>query len=379
MVIFFADTSQCVVLPIFPNYAQSLGASLSMLGSYGSVAGVITLLLSIPIGRLSDKYGRKRVMLPGFLLFILVPLAYVFTSNPFYLYPIRVALSIGTGMIYSNGFLLISEIAESKFRNTAQGLYMTCMGLGFTVGPLIGGFSAKFFGTSTSFLISAGLAGIGFLLVLMVKENKRQEISPEKKESFKLNDMFVDPKILASGISNFVNNITNTALTLFFPIYATDIGLDNAELGVGFTARGLASTIIRLPSSAIISFMKALNLMIMALILSAGTLFMVSNTSLLMLIYVLLGLQGIANGAYLTSGNAYVVEESAPELRGTAMGVYSMFGSLSRIINPLMLGFIAEFTDIKGALQFSAALILIGILVIYLLARKNSSYLASRA
>jgi MFS family permease len=82
LAIFLADASGSTVIPIFPGFAQGIGASLSMLGSYGSVAAIAMLLLSLPFGRLSDRLGRKRMMTPGLVIFIVVPLSYILASSP---------------------------------------------------------------------------------------------------------------------------------------------------------------------------------------------------------------------------------------------------------------------------------------------------------
>jgi len=104
------------------------------------------------------------------------------------------------------------------------------------------------------------------------------------------------------------------------------------------------------------------------LILSAVTIFSVSESSALILVSILLGVQGIAYGIYYTSGNVYVALHSDEEFRATAMAVYSMFGNLSGIINPLILGLIAETVGSKGALQFSTIFTLVGVALVYGLA-----------
>ncbi len=53
--IFFADASHSLVIPIFPAFAQEHGASLIMIGLYGSAIGVAMALLSVPIGSISDR------------------------------------------------------------------------------------------------------------------------------------------------------------------------------------------------------------------------------------------------------------------------------------------------------------------------------------
>lgn len=371
LAIFFTDASHSTVIPIFPGYARGVGASLSMLGSYGSVAAIAMLLLSLPLGRLSDRYGRRRMMVPGLILFVVVPLSYMAARSPYHLYPIRIALGIGVGLIFGNGFLLMSEVAEEGFRNVAQGLYMTSMGLGFTMGPLVGGFAAKFFGPSLSFKISSGFAVLGLLLLLMVKENRAKE-SGKTEARTGLRELVGDPRIIASGVANFVNSVMFNAVTLFFPVYGSDIGLDTAEVGIGLTSRGLASTAVRLPVGSLTRRIKALNLMAAGLLLSAATMFTISNSSGLVLVSVLMGVQGVAYGVYLTSGNVYVTEEAPSDHKATAMAVYSMFGNIGGIVGPVMLGVMAERTGARGALQFSAAATVLGVALAMLLARREA-------
>jgi len=370
LAIFFTDASHSTVIPIFPGYARGVGASLSMLGSYGSVAAIAMLILSLPLGRLSDRYGRRGMMVPGLILFIAVPLSYMAAQNPYHLYPIRVALGIGIGLIFGNGFLLMSEIAEPGFRNVAQGLYMTSMGLGFTLGPLVGGFSAKLVGPSLSFKISSGFAVLGLLLLLMVKEEKVEAVRTGTPTG--LSGLVGDPRILASGVANFVNSVMFNAVTLFFPVYGSDIGLDEAEVGIGLTSRGLASTAVRLPVGSLTRRIKALNLMAAGLLLSAATIFTVSNSMGLVVVSVLMGVQGVAYGVYLTSGNVYVSEEAPIDRKATAMAVYSMFGNIGGILGPAVLGVIAEKIGANGALQFSAAAAVLGVALALMLARRDS-------
>jgi MFS family permease len=377
LAIFFTDASHSTVIPIFPGYARGVGASLNMLGSYGSVAAIAMLILSLPLGRLSDRHGRRRMMVPGLILFIVVPLSYMAARNPYHLYPIRVALGIGIGLIFGNGFLLMSEVAEPGFRNVAQGIYMTSMGLGFTLGPLVGGFAAKLVGPNLSFKLSSGFAVLGLFLLLMVRE-KKVEVSRAGARTG-LSVLVRDPKILASGVANFVNSVMFNAVTLFFPVYGLDIGLDEAEVGIGLTSRGLASTAVRLPVGSLTRRVKALNLMAAGLLLSAATIFTVSNSMGLVLVSVLMGVQGVAYGIYLTSGNVYVSEEAPRDRRATAMAVYSMFGNIGGILGPATLGVIAERAGADGALQFSAAAAVLGVALALMLARRDSGspYLAS--
>jgi len=369
LALFFADASHSTVIPIFPGFAQKIGASLSILGSYGSIAAIAMLLLSLPFGRLSDRLGRKRMMVPGLVIFIVVPLAYILASSPLHIYPIRIMLGLGMGLVFGNGFLLMTEITEPGYRSTAQGMYMTSMGLGFTVGPLLGGFTTKLYGSNMSFLLSSGLAVLSIVMLQFVEEKGIRVVKQERVQSASILSIIRDPQVLAAGFSNFLNSLLFNALTIFFPVYGASIGLDEAEMGIGFTTRGLASTVVRLPVGSLAKHVKVLYLMMFGLLLSALTIFSVSISTGLIMLSVLLGIQGIAYGIYLTSGNVYVAMNSEEEYRGTTMAVYSMFRNVSGIINPVILGFIAEIHGPRVALQFSTGMTLLGLILVYYMAR----------
>ncbi|MBD3170959.1 MFS transporter [Candidatus Bathyarchaeota archaeon] len=371
LAIFFADASHSTVIPIFPAFAQRLGASLGVLGSYGSVAALTMLLLSLPLGRLSDRFGRKKMMLPGLVLFILVPLGYMLASSPIHLYPIRIFLGLAVGLIFSNGFLLMTELSREENRSIAQGLYMTSMGIGFTIGPLIGGVTAKLYSPATSFLISAGLGAMSLLTLLFVKESSREREEGNRRERITLSSIFMDRQVLAAGVANYLNSLMFNALTLFFPVYGASVGFDESEIGSGFTARGLASTVVRLPIGALTQRIRALYLMVFGLVLSALMIFRLSTSVILVAVTFFMGIQGIAYGIYLTSGNVYVAVNSDEDYRGTAMAVYSMFGNFSGIINPLVLGLIAEKLGSQRTLQFASVFTLLGVGLVYSLGRKK--------
>jgi MFS family permease len=238
--------------------------------------------------------------------------------------------------------------------------------LGFTLGPLIGGFTAKLYGVHTSFVVSSALGVAGLIFLSLVRERK-VAVRPEMKAP-RLRDLLADSRILASGVANYVNSLMYIAVTLFFPVYGANIGFDEAEVGIGLTSRGLASTLVRLPVGALTRHVRALNLMLLGLAFSAATVYGVSGATTLVLVTALMGLQGVAYGIYLTSGNVYVSEEAPEELRGTAMAVYSMFSNVSGMVNPLLLGVIAESNGGRGAMQFAAGFTMLGIAAVYALA-----------
>jgi predicted MFS family arabinose efflux permease len=373
--IFFADASHSLPIPIFPSFAQSLGASLTMIGIYGSAVGVAMVLLSIPIGGLSDRIGRKGILLMGFVLFFVVPFIYAISTAPLHLLVARLLLGVAMGSTFGLGFIWASESTPEKLRSLVQGLYMTSMGLGFTTGPIIGGYASSIWGYNAAFLASSLLGAAGFTCLLFIKDQKTQV--KRRTEETSLRIALKDPKVLAAGITNFINTLMYGALSTFFPLYGTLVGLTSSEVGVGFTVRGLASTAIRFPAGIASKGQAVLQLLVVGLAAQAIAIYLLSQTTQLNLLLILLAFQGVMYGISLTAGNVYVTREAHPEHRGAAMGVYQSFANASNVISPLILGGIAEIYGISTSLQLAAAASLIGVAFTTLMIRRKPKHEAT--
>ncbi len=367
--IFFADASHSVVIPIFPAFAEGLGANLAMIGVYGSAVGVAMVLLSVPIGSISDRIGRRGVMALGYVLFIAVPLIYTISRAPIHLLAARLLLGIAQGSTFSIGFIWVSEAAPAKRRSLLQGLYMTTMGSGFTLGPILGGFASTSWGYYAAFAISSLLGFVGLIcLVFSGKEPARRAL---ETHGISLREAISDTRVLAAGVSNFVNTLMYSALMTFYPLYGVFVGLNSSDIGLSFTVRGLVSTAIRFPAGAVSRGRTALRLMTLSLALSALLYFVLAASTTLAALISILALLGIVYGVFLTSGNVYVAQEASPEHRGAAMGVYSSFGNVSNVLSPLILGAIAQIWGLQATFETVAVVSSIGIIAIIFISRRQ--------
>jgi DHA1 family multidrug resistance protein-like MFS transporter len=365
VVIFFADASHSLAIPVFPFYARYLGASLGMIGVLASATGLTTMLLAIPMGLLSDRVGRKSVMALGMMCFTMAPLAYSISPSPLSLLPARIVLGVGMASTFSIGFVYVSEVAPQGRRSLIQGLYMTSMGIGFTLGPLIGGISAKAWSYVTSFYLSSVLALMGVAILLLTPD--AQSMAERKFEPMAaLSDfkrVLSNSRIVAAGMANFFNSMLYSTTMVYFPLYGRSLGFDESQVGLGLTVRGLVSTLSRMPTGALIARSGALRLIVLGLGVSAATLFSLSAFDGLTVISVILGIQGATYGVYLTAGNVYVAGESPEEMRGASMGVYSVFSNVSGVLSPLIMGTISEAWGFKGAFRMAAVLALLGAII----------------
>ena len=95
--------------------------------------------------------------------------------------------------------------------------------------------------------------------------------------------------------------------------------------------------------------------------------FSISRTTVSLPLGMLLAGEGIAFGMFLTSGQAFVTEHSTEDNRGTAIGVYSMAGSIGATMGPFVLGLVADVWGLAAVFQITGALVFTGIGVLWYL------------
>ena len=370
--IFFIDAASASTIPIYPFFAKSLGASVALIGAIAASTGLTTVLLSIPLGSMSDRLGRKRIMLFGITCSALSALLYSLASEPLQLLPARVVLGVAMGSTFNIGFVYVTEIAPPGRRGLAQGLFLTSMGAGFTVGPLVGGMAAKAVGYSLAFYLSAGMAVCGFLALLLAPEKRIDSTKSPRSPFAGFRGLIRDPRILAAGVANFFNSMIFSTIMIFFPLYGISIGLDESQVGMGLTVRGLASTVTRIPAGMAMPRLGLLKMMALGLGASAVMILAIPSFDALVLLSVILGLQGVFYGIYLTSSNIYVTEVAPEGMEGASMGVFSTFSNVSGIVSPIVLGAVAEAWGIGTTFTVSFGLAVLGLVILIFLSRMNA-------
>ena len=208
MIMFTEILGFSIVLPVIPFLGLSLGLNTLQIGLILSIISICQLFASPVTGKLSDRFGRKSILLISqfstLLGFILLGLA----NNVFILIAARVIDGlIGSNMTVSQAY--ISDVTTPEERTKYYGYSSAVFGAGLIFGPVIGG-TLSVFNYSTPMFFAAIICFISIILVLIFLP----ESLTTKKEEFrlKLNDIIP----IEEGKRFFKNNIIRNILLLFF-------------------------------------------------------------------------------------------------------------------------------------------------------------------
>lgn len=353
-----------IIVPTFSLFATELGASFALVGILTGMSGIASIFAAVPIGIFSDRWGRKNIILAGMIFFALTTFLYTVVPDPVLLIPIRILASFGLVGVFMVGIAYVGDVAAPDERGIALGLYSTGMALGFTMGPLIGGLIAERYGYNVTYRLASGIAVVGFVVAaiwLRAKSASSKSVERERSShgstfAQRFGLMLRDPKMLGASLANLGNNIAFTTIFSFLPLYAASLSIGDAAIGTMFALRGLASTASRIPTGMLTNRLSGRLLMIAGLCLAAAGLLVLGGTiSPSILTLILIG-DGIAYGLFLTAGQSHITQLCSEEDRGSAVGLYTMTGSIGGAVGPIVLGIVADWIGL-GNVFWSAALL----------------------
>ncbi len=251
----FSLTGFGLVLPFLPYYIQELGiTSQEELHSWvGLISAAPSLLMGLmaPVwGILSDKLGRKlmmlRAMAGGAIILALIGMA----RNVQTVFILRLAQGLFTGTITASATLVASGTPRQRL-SFALGFLSSSTFIGFSIGPFIGGLLAEFIGYRITFFIGGVIVFSGFMLVLLfIRESKTTPAADKKdKPSFSLRNLLKPPFIFIF-LCLFLLRFARALPVPFLPLYIQQVrgtltgasaitGLISSFLGIATALAGL--------------------------------------------------------------------------------------------------------------------------------------------
>lgn len=350
-----------LVAPIFPLYVLDLGGSYTILGFVVSVYGAVQLITQIPLGRLSDRKGRKSLMVAGLLVFALMPLLYLYATNAYQLIPIRILGGIGASAVWPLAMAMI--IDQAKHKGAAMGWYNATFYSALAFGPLFGGGLYDLFGLGAPFYFWALLGGLSVVIIqIRVSEPVRRQtltttigksIDPLVMQGYTLTFLACCGTVLWAGI---VGGFNFTML----PSYASRLGFSTTEVGLLYLVYGGTTAVSNIYFGREADRGRRKLLIFMGCLTGAAAFVLLVVASSLLQVVLLLAALGTGLGMSNPAAAALIADSTCESRRGEIFGVFNTSRMAGVVIGPLIAGLFADAYGIDGSL---AAFIVIGTLV----------------
>src|SRR5216117_1802629 len=142
-----------VAVPVLPDLSRKLGASPTVIGLLFASFGVTLLTVSIPMGAVSDRIGRKAPMVGGLAALAASTLLFAFADSLPWLFAARLVQGAADAVTWVVGFALIADLYGDDERGRMAGIVMSGTSVAVIVGPSIGGWLYEAGGMRLPFLI----------------------------------------------------------------------------------------------------------------------------------------------------------------------------------------------------------------------------------
>jgi MFS family permease len=366
--LFVTVTGVGIVVPLLPVYARDLGASGIYIGMiFGAFSLSRTLFLPY-FGRLSDRKGRKRIIVPGLFAYGLISLAFAFSSNVPTLILIRFFHGIASAMLMPVIQAYVGDITPAGKEGTVMGIFNMSLFIGLSVGPLIGGVIHDHFGMQVSFGCMGFLAMIGFLLSLGLLPPTGAERVMNKPHSLKSwQTLLVDREIVALFVFRLSYTVCIGIIWTFLPVMAdAEFALSSSAIGVLIMLGVFISGLIHIPMGIVADRVNKRRMVAagaLVVIYSVWSFQRATGFNDLVLAQVLFGIGG---GAAMPALMAMAVSKgSSTDSMGSVMAILTVAHSSGMLLGSLLGGFLMDRFDLRWAFPIGAALMLACLAVFY--------------
>lgn len=353
-----------IIMPVLPFYIENLGASGWDMGLLTAISAMMQLFFAPVWGSLSDRVGRKPVLLVGVFGYGVTMLLFGMASSLWMLFLARALNGILSSATMPTSMAFISDQSTARERGGKMGQLGAAMGAGMVLGPGLGGGLASI-SLATPFFVASGLCLVALVLVwVLLPESLSPDMRQAEREKKPLFEIHIIRQVFAGSVGllmglTFVVSFGMAGFQGILGLYALDkFGLNTRQVGsiwmvlgaLMIVSQGILTGLLtrRFGEARVIRVSLFATAAGFVLMLLAGSYFtLLLATGFLILAIALLG----------PALNALISTQTTQQ-QGITMGINNSVSSLGRIIGPLWAGFIF---DIHVDLPFLSSALILGL------------------
>ncbi|MGC9385740.1 MAG: MFS transporter [Hydrogenovibrio sp.] len=350
-----------MIFPVFALFAQEEFADVTatQIGIAIGIYGLTQAFLQIPYGMLSDRFGRKPLIIVGMLVFMLGSIICALAES---IEMMIVGRAIqGMGAVAAVLMASVADLVSEQFRLRAMSIVGLTIGFSFTASLVVGPMLGELFGVRGIFWVIAGLGVLGIMLVLFAVPKIEQQSFQREAEAdpSQFKDVLKNPQLLRLDIGVFVLHAILTAMFIVVPFLIRDTaGLDSMHHWELYLPVMLLSFVLMVPfiiqaeskgrmKPIFVGAILTISLMQLALLYGASGFWSV---------FLILMVFFTAFNLLEASLPSLVVKLSPADKKGTASGVYSSSQFFGAAFGGALGGWLYQTFGLEGLFGFTAAI-----------------------
>ena len=358
--------SMSLLSTVIPLFARELGASGVVIGF--TVAGywVSRILLEIPSGLISQRFGYFRSMVAGLGLNVVGALLSALARDPVQFVLARALMGIGAPLFFAVATTFVLNLFDAERRGSAMGIFQGIEFGGTILGSAFSGYLAAMFDFRTSFLVSAGLILLSMVpLVLLphIREESGRMVAGSSLSFSDIRAVIRNRNLLIVSSATFAEFVMSVGILMtIFPLFAVEsLGISLTDVGLLMGSRSVGFVLAMFTMGTISDRVGRKPVMLFGLgataVLIASLGFVSSFWGIAAVIFVL----GISTGAIWIVSPVLAAEAVEPDQRGAAIGTYRTFFDLGSILGPIVMAAVFEAYGMAPCLYLASALLLVNL------------------
>lgn len=334
--------------PVLPLFAQALGAGDTVIGLIAAVSPLAGILFSFPVGVMSDRIGRRRLLVMSGVVFLVAPLLYLPISDPLWLIPVRFFHGMATAIMGPVIFAIIAERFPA-IKGEMLGTYSSATLIGRTLAPLAGGIIITFFAFTPGLTqyrlvyVAAALAAAPVCyLTMMYREEQSGSLDIPEFSVFKesLVTFIANHRLKATAIADMATYFAFGAFETFLPVYLYSLHFEAYQIGIIFAIQVLIIAVTKPFFGRIADHVDKRYQIIIGLLITGFTIAVVSFTVTFPGFLAVSAVFGLGISLSTVATSAYVADIAKKDQIGASMGALSSIMDIGQSAGPLVTGII---------------------------------------
>ncbi len=381
---------QGVISPILPLFAQEFGVGAAAIGLTLSTFALARLILNVPLGILSDRYGRRMLLVSGPIITGIGMVGSGLSQNIEQLLVWRFIAGAGSAFYMTGAMIYLADISTPENRARFIGTNQGALLLGVSIGPAVGGLLGEFYGLRVPFY-AVGITALFAAIYAYLRLPETLPASPATRSSEGDGAASVPMRrawlpmmrsrdFLAVSFVTMSIFLTRSAgrQTLVPLLSVARFNMSPGVLGGIFTAMSLSNMILVTPAAfAADRFGRKAVLIPGGTLLTVGLL-MYAGANTYSMFIAASAVLALGQGIDGPAPAAYAADIAPEDARGLAMGLYRSSGDVGFVLGPPLLGYLADQSSFGWGLGVNAAMVAVATFVFAVFARETAGAQRSR-
>ena len=322
-----------MVIPVRVLYAQSQGASLTIIGAMASSFLLANFLFQYPVGWLADLFGKRTIILAALFGQSILTILYLAVADPILFVALRFLEGALAAGVVSPARALVADLIPEGRRGEAYGIFGAFLNAGFLLGPAAGGFLAAT-GYRSAFVASC-LSRIlaAFLVILLVRSGRRRDAEERDRARAVPRRMLWTLPLLGVYILFFGDNLYFGFDLTLMPLWMRHhLGATVTMIGVCYAAWGLSNMLLSPVGGRIADRRRRSTLILLFGLAQVPFYTTYGFVTSVLVVLPLFVVHGAMYAMMQPAIDSHLAAFSPPEARARVQGVYNAIGVASAFI-----------------------------------------------